>query len=92
MYLIWSNEHRAWWGPNNSGYTKVLRRAGRYERNDAIMVCAFARDGWSAGGIPSEIPVLEADAVECEQRDTANQRDNRPAEVIIREDRDAWPY
>lgn len=79
-YLIWSNEHRAWWGPNNAGYTTSLQRAGRYSRNDAIRTCAFARDGWSAGDIPSEIPVLEEDALECEQRDPANMRAPMPAQ------------
>lgn len=74
MYLIWSNEHRAWWGPNNRGYTKALSRAGRYSREEAISTCARARDGWSAEEIPSEVPVLEADALECERLDPSNQR------------------
>lgn len=74
MYLIWSNEHRAWWGPKSCGYTKAASRAGRYGREEAIYICSHARDGWSTGDIPSEVPVLEADALECEKRDPANQR------------------
>lgn len=64
-YLIWSNEHRAWWRPNNAGYTKQLEAAGRYSREDAIRQSAFGRDGWGSREIPAEIPVREADAVEC---------------------------
>lgn len=30
-YLIWSNHHKAWFGPNGSGYTRLVERAGRYE-------------------------------------------------------------
>ena len=29
-YLIWSNEHRAWWRPNAKGYTVHIKTAGRY--------------------------------------------------------------
>jgi len=34
-YLVWSFEHDAWWGPNESGYTKDIERAGRYSQRDA---------------------------------------------------------
>jgi hypothetical protein len=30
MWLIWSNEHQAWWGPGNRGYTVYKSKAGRY--------------------------------------------------------------
>lgn len=66
LYLIWSAQHGMWWGPARAGYVRDLRRAGRYSRDDAISICATARDGWPAGdAIPSEIPVREADALEC---------------------------
>lgn len=68
MYLIWSNEHRAWWRPNSRGYTTSVIRAGRYEREEAISICALARDGWDGGEPPSEVPVLEADVTECIER------------------------
>lgn len=29
-YLIWSNEHQMWWGPNHTGYTRWVEEAGRY--------------------------------------------------------------
>lgn len=34
-YVIWSFEHRAWWGPEKSGYVPSLADAGRYGANDA---------------------------------------------------------
>lgn len=30
QHLIWSNHHKAWWGPDGRGYYKDLTRAGRY--------------------------------------------------------------
>jgi len=29
-YLIWSHHHKAWWGPNGSGYRSNITNAGRY--------------------------------------------------------------
>ena len=34
-YLIWSHEHRQWWGPGHCGYTASIERAGRYTKNEA---------------------------------------------------------
>lgn len=34
-YLIWSNQHSAWWGPNKNGYVRVIEAAGRYSKEDA---------------------------------------------------------
>lgn len=34
-WLIWSNEHAAWWGPGERGYTTVIEEAGRYTREEA---------------------------------------------------------
>lgn len=33
-YLIWSNHHKVWWGPNGCGYTSYVDLAGRYELAD----------------------------------------------------------
>ena len=65
MYLIWSNEHRAWWRPSEAGYTTHVEAAGRYSRERAIAICRDARGGWREGTPPPEIPVLEADALEA---------------------------
>jgi len=35
VYLIWSNEHAMWWGPDERGYTGVIEAAGRYTREAA---------------------------------------------------------
>ncbi|AJA07410.1 hypothetical protein SKP52_02375 [Sphingopyxis fribergensis] len=63
-YLIWSNEHRAWWSPNRCGYTTVIEKAGRYERVEAIAIASAARGGWVAGKNPPEIALPEADALD----------------------------
>ena len=39
LWLVWSNEHRAWWGPNNSGYDTDIASAGRYTLEDAQKNC-----------------------------------------------------
>jgi len=41
-FLIWSNEHNAWWGPKESGYVKARRIAGRYSFEDALRICLDA--------------------------------------------------
>lgn len=63
-YLVWSNEHRAWWGPNNCGYYTAMDSAGRYTREQAIAICRNARGGRQFNENPSEVPIPLADAVE----------------------------
>ena len=62
MYLIWSNEHKAWWRGGKVGYTKQLKDAGVYKRIEAIAICRNAIPG-TAGrlGMFPEIPVRLAD-------------------------------
>lgn len=66
-YLIWSNEHRAWWRPKSQGYTVKTKAAGRYSRAEALSICR-ARDGWDPSRAPDEVPVLAADIAEIEAR------------------------
>lgn len=54
-YLIWSNEHSAWWRPNSRGYTLDVGKAGRYTRLDALKHCAI-RDQTPGEPLP-ELPV-----------------------------------
>jgi len=60
-YLIWSNEHRAWWRPNSQGYTTHLEKAGRYTRQDAIRKSAI-RDQEPGQPLP-ELPIREDDVL-----------------------------
>ena len=64
-YLIWSNEHGAWWRPSQWGYTRDVTAAGRYPRAVAMQVCATARAGWLPGMTPPEIAIPEIDVLEA---------------------------
>ncbi len=64
-FLIWSNEHRAWWRANSAGYTTFVRSAGRYTEQEAIDICRDARNGFDPESVPTEIPVRAADVHRC---------------------------
>lgn len=76
-YLVWSNEHRAWWRPNGRGYTIKLEAAGRYTREEAIDI-AGGRLGWIKDREPDEIPVLERDALDAAKGILAALEGDRP--------------
>lgn len=38
-WIVWSNEHRAFWAPNRCGYTARIEKAGRYTRAEAETIC-----------------------------------------------------
>jgi hypothetical protein len=61
-YVVWSNEHSCWWGPNHCGYTSKLSAAGRYTRDEALKICRNARGGREFNDNPSEVPLLFDDA------------------------------
>lgn len=63
LYLVWSNEHHAWWKPDERGYTRIIERAGRYARADAITIASRRGGGWQAESNPYEIAIPEADAI-----------------------------
>ena len=69
-YLIWSNEHGAWWRNAGRGYTLDVALAGLYPRDEAINICVQARGGWVEGKAPPEIPVAFFDAREIERLDS----------------------
>ena len=62
VWMIWSNEHRAWWKPGRSGYTMDYEEAGRYSLEEAVDICEeanapyFERDNCAA---PMEVIHLE---------------------------------
>ena len=63
-YLIWSHEHGAWWGPNRSGYSQSLSKAGVYSQAEAFHLCIEAMPGTSTklGALP-ELPIRVADVL-----------------------------
>lgn len=42
QFLVWSNEHNAWWGPNRMGYTTERIFAGKYSEEEANQICVNA--------------------------------------------------
>ena len=42
LWLIWSNEHNAWWRSNACGYTSDIKSAGRYPLSHARRICINA--------------------------------------------------
>lgn len=61
VYLVWSNEHRGWWGPGRCGYSVGLQKAGRYNREQALDICRGAIASAGHLGAIAEIPVRERD-------------------------------
>lgn len=60
-YLVWSNEHNAWWRANSAGYSRSILGAGLYSRDEALSIAATSRDGWRVDRAPDELPVALAD-------------------------------
>jgi hypothetical protein len=52
-YLIWSEEHGAWWRPASAGYTTSMAKAGRY----TLKVAQDITDNANGGGTFCEVPV-----------------------------------
>lgn len=61
-HVIWSRDHRAWWGPNRGGYYTDLSQAGRYTLSEAARLTAGSnpRCGSTlAKGVKSDVAVYE---------------------------------
>jgi len=57
-YLVWSNQHRAWWRPESRGYTTRVSRAGVYSKAQALRISFKGRDGWhEEERVPDELAV-----------------------------------
>lgn len=56
-YYVWSNEHRAWWGPGHMGYRDNLQYAGLYSKEEALKICNGANYGWTNEDNPLELPI-----------------------------------
>jgi hypothetical protein len=50
-FLVWSEEHGAWWRPGRAGYTRSIREAGRYSLDEAAAIVEnanrYVRDGFN---------------------------------------------
>lgn len=55
-YLVWSNEHNAWWKPKRGGYTGDVWQAGRYGEAEAADCCRTRSR--KPGARPREVMVL----------------------------------
>ncbi|TXI84271.1 MAG: hypothetical protein E6Q40_09630 [Cupriavidus sp.] len=52
IYLVYSNEHKAWWRPDGKGYTTFVESAGRYTFEEASAICSGNRRSASRPGDP----------------------------------------
>lgn len=60
-FLIWSEEHRGWWAPNECGYVQSRKEAGRYSFDEAIDIIRGANR--MKHDVPNEAIVLAEDEV-----------------------------
>lgn len=76
-YLVWSNEHSAWWGRERCGYTRIIANAGRYNRAEALSIAGTRDGGWHVcKGNPDEIAIPEQDAIDQYADITRAQRED----------------
>lgn len=53
-WVIWSNEHTAFWRPNHRGYCSFIVDAGRYSFEEAFEICQGANYPSDDNGYPIE--------------------------------------
>ena len=99
LYLIWSNEHDAWWRPESCGYTTFIESAGRYSKAEAEDICSFARSPVSNQVVPPEVMVEESVALRTTVSDpdvvgfdkrTGGIRPTSVNWAALVKDRDTW--
>ena len=44
-WIIWSEEHRAWWAPDSKGYVQSRKEAGTYSYAEALKIVQGANIG-----------------------------------------------
>lgn len=59
LWLIWSREHRQWWKPGESGYTKLKSKAGRYTFAKAFLLVMSANAYSKPDQDPNEAMIPE---------------------------------
>jgi hypothetical protein len=65
-WVVWSNYHLAWWGPEQSGYTPSLLGAGVYTEAEARHIAATRSREPNAP--PPEVAIPLRDALDVERR------------------------
>jgi hypothetical protein len=59
-WMIWSNEHHAWWRAHSNGYTRQVEQAGTYSYAEAKAICFPPHfRGGASDWPPPEIMVAE---------------------------------
>jgi hypothetical protein len=54
VFLLWSTEHRAWWGPGVTGHVRDVNKAGCYSHVAALEIALKALPGqWQPGAPPN---------------------------------------
>jgi hypothetical protein len=43
-WLVYSREHNRWWAPNQRGYVRLMKDAGRYDEREAKDICMSGDD------------------------------------------------
>jgi hypothetical protein len=61
VWLVWSNEHGGFWAPDDMGYVRSIREAGRYTEIQARVRCRSGK--LDPDGKPEEVMVLAPEAV-----------------------------
>jgi hypothetical protein len=56
-WIVWSNEHNAWWKPSKRGYTNARHEAGRYSFEEACQIVHDAN--LYCGNTPNEAVVRD---------------------------------
>ncbi|MGI9402890.1 MAG: hypothetical protein ACR2OF_00065 [Hyphomicrobium sp.] len=66
-FLLWSTDHRAFWGPERSGYTRRIEDAGRYTTAEAKRIAGENnKRAWSDtdDDVPAEIAIAAPEALD----------------------------
>lgn len=68
-WVIWSNQHKCWWAPDELGYVDCDEgqrtappRAGRYTTEEALVICS--KRSLMPGNIPPEVMVPSPEFLE----------------------------
>ena len=63
-YIIWSNEHQAWWRPDSHGYTRWVEDAGNYTLEEATAICKSGYMDTPSGRRKCEVMFLRPDVID----------------------------